>query len=162
MKRKKRKGRQRKIEVTYWIEILEHTFSYFFSLALNDKFFPGPYWEHASLNIKGRLLQPLPFINREIELTILGSRDLIPALESPETCRHEPKAVGGLTIRGKVSDYTGSVPFDALVALVRLMDSGSVRFLDFTGEPLYRGHARIRSMSFEKEYKPDTASKSEE
>src|SRR5262249_5635904 len=134
------------------VEISSFDITYSFSLSLNEKFFPGPYWEHSEVNIKGRLLKPDNFKSREIIGTILGDRDLVTAVEDPEHCRHEPKGVGQINLRGKDSEFLVSIPHDALPLIYELLKDSRAKFIDLNGFLLYRGESWIRSISFDKEY----------
>lgn len=76
-------------------------------------------------------------------------------LVQSQTRKHvigQPKRVGRLTLRGKIAEYLGSVPFDALTFISQLLKAGDVRFLILRGERPNRGSAAIRSMTFEKDF----------
>jgi hypothetical protein len=111
----------------------------------------GPYWEHTSLKMKGRFLYPEK-LAKPIQIIILGDRKKISALEKPEECRYEPKAVGGLTVRGKESEFLGSVPFDAIQTLCLLLQAKKLKYIILSGEVLYRGSADIFSMHFQEHF----------
>jgi len=55
-----------------------------------------------------------------------------------------PLDVGNRTMQGKEASYLGSLPWDAMTRLIR-----------FDGEALYRGRARMRTVSFEREIDPE-------
>ncbi len=140
---------------TYVIEIIDWNLSYFFRLTGDLKDMPWPFWEHSSLDLKGKFLHPDELINRDIEVTILGDRRYVHILEHPTEPTQEPKAIGGLTVRGKQSEFIGSVPHDALQTLVLLLNAGKIKVIEIAGKALYRGSADIHSIRFEKEYSPE-------
>ena len=100
---KRNKQKSRPVEFsTYCIEILDWEIPYSFSLDAKRKFGLSPYWEHASLKITGKLTYPEKVAGKDISIVILGDRDEVAVINSPEkftSCK--PKAIGGLTIRGK-------------------------------------------------------------
>jgi hypothetical protein len=147
-KRTKRKKPARQKECTYVIEIEDWSLSYSLSLDRHGKISIGPYWEHTSLEMKGRFLYP-ETLAKQVQVIILGDREKISALEKPEDYRYEPKAVGGLTIRGKESEFLGSVPFDAIQVLCLLLQTMKLKYLILSGQVLYRGSADIFSMHFQ-------------
>ncbi len=80
---------------------------------------------------------------------------MVKALEDPQNCRSEPIALGTLNLRGKESNYLGTLPFDALQLLYILMKDGKIKFLILCGPLLSHGTSDIRSVHFEKEYIPE-------
>ena len=155
-KRKKKKGRKSITETIcyYGLEILDWELPYSFSINSFKDLFVGPYWEHASLKITGKVFQPKNIENRVVEINIMGDRRLIPLGEYPEKYDYEPKGIGTLTIRGKQSELSTWVPFDALHLLMYLLKEGEIKFLTLSGQYLYRGSANITSINFEKAYNP--------
>ena len=150
-KRTKRKKAARREESTYVIEIEDWDLSYSLSLDRHGKISIGPYWEHTSLEMKGRFLHP-EALTKPIQVIILGDREKISALEKPEEYRYEPKAVGGLTVRGKASEFLGSVPFDAIQTLCLLLQAKKLKYLVLSGQVLHRGSADIFSMHFQEHF----------
>ena len=140
---------------TYSIEILDWDVSYSIQLTGDMKDTSWPFWEHARLTIKGKFLAPDKLAGRSIDVILLGSRNIIYVLEHPQETVQEPKAIGGLTVRGKQTEYLGSVPQDMFQTLCFLISEGKIKVLEVTGKALYRGSADISSISFEKEYKPE-------
>ena len=154
--RQKRRKRQKKHDTTtYSIEITESNVSYFFRLTGKMKDMSWPFWEYMSLDLKGKFLQPKELVNRDIEATILGDRGYVHVLQHPAEPTHEPKAIGGLTVRGKQSEFIGRMPHDSLQTLCLLLILRKIKVLEITGDTLYRGSAYIQSISFEKEYRPE-------
>lgn len=152
---KKKKSAKRE-EWTYVIEIKDWDFSY--SLAVNRMrdMIEGPYWEHTDLEVKGNIVRPEKLADREIVATIMADRRETRVLNKPEDYDQvEPKAVGGLTIRGKQSEYLGSVPFDAYQTLCSMISTGKIKYLVLSGQSLYRGDADIRSISFQAHFGPE-------
>jgi hypothetical protein len=58
MKKRKQSKKKSKDNVSYCIEILSHTSSYHLGLPPLEMTFPGPNWEHADIEITGKLLEP--------------------------------------------------------------------------------------------------------
>ncbi len=152
---KKRRTWKKYDTTTYSIEIVDWDVSYSLRLTGDMKDMPWPFWEHTSLDIKGKFLAPKELLSRDIEATLLGSRNIVYVLEHPQEPVQEPKAIGGLTVRGKQSEFIGSLPQDAFQMLCFLLSDGKIKVLELTGKALYRGSADIRSIVFEKEYKPE-------
>ena len=152
MKKKAKKTKSPKREErTYVIEIEDWSLSYSFSLDRHNEMSVGPYWEHASLEMKGTFAHP-ETLAKPIQVIILGDREKISALEKPEEYRYEPKAVGGLTVRGKASEFLGSVPFDAIQTLCLLLQAKKLKYLILSGQVLHRGSADIFSMHFQEHF----------
>jgi hypothetical protein len=74
-------------------------------------------------------------------------------IEHPEDYAEKPKGIGSLTVRRERSEGLCFVPYDALHTLCLLLQSGKIKFLVFTGQPLYRGNSDVTAIHFEKEYK---------
>ncbi len=142
-------------ETTYSIEIVEWSIPYSFQLTRDPKDISWPFWEFKSLDVKGKFLQPEKLAGRDVDARIMGDRRISRVLENPNEPVQEPKAIGGLTLRGKQSEFLGSVPYDALLLLSVLLHSGKIKVIEITGDALYRGSADIRRISFEKEYRPN-------
>ncbi len=85
----------------------------------------------------------------------MGDRKYSYVLQHPMEPAHEPKAIGGLTVRGKQSEIIGSVPHDSFQTLCLLLSLQKMKVIEITGEALYRGSADIHSIGFEKEYRPE-------
>lgn len=151
----KKKRREKQSELTYCLEVTNYDPSYMFSLATRPDVDPGPYWEHAEIEMKAIIIYPKNLEGKSLDVTILGDRDTVGAVANPETCNWQPKSVGRLTLRGKTAEYLGSVPFDALIFISQLLKAGDTKFLILRGERPYRGSATIRSMRFEKEFGPE-------
>ncbi len=152
---KKRRTWKKYDTTTYSIEIVDWDVSYSLHLTGDLKDMPWPFWEHASLDIKGKLLAPKELIDRNIDVTILGSRKIGYVLEHQPESVQEPKAIGSVTVRGKQAEFLGQVPQDALQMLCFLISEGKIKVLEVTGKALYRGSAEISSIRFEKEYRPE-------
>ena len=150
-KRTKRKKAAKREECTYVIEIEDWNLSYSLSLDRHGKMSAGPYWEHTSLEMKGIFVHP-ETLAKPIQVIILGDREKISALERPEEYRYEPKAVGGLTVRGTESEFLGSVPFDAIQTLCQILQVRKLKYLVLSGQVLYRGSTDIFSMHFQEHF----------
>lgn len=150
-----RAKRQRRAEEYETHTLLIEDWSPSYSFALNhNRRSDTPYWEALHIKVTAKFLAPDRPKDRHLTLTLMGNRDEARALEEPLRCKHEPLCVGTLTIRGDRTDYLGSVPQDALWALLSLMSSGAVRMIQLHGPALYRGEARIISISFDRDIDP--------
>ncbi len=152
---KKRRTWKKYDTTTYSIEILDWDVSYSIRLTGDMKDTPWPFWEHARLTIRGKFQAPKELAGRNIDVILLGSRNIVYVLEHPQESVHEPKAIGGLTVRGKKAEYLGSIPQDIFQTLCFLISAGKIKVFEVTGKELYRGSADISSIRFEKEYKPE-------
>jgi hypothetical protein len=153
--RVKSKRARRRESCTFVIEILDWDMSYSFSLDPERRITPGPYWEHASLNIQGRFVEPATLLDRTVEMIIIGDRRETFAAEKPEEVKWTPKAIGGLIASKSQAEYLGSVPFDTLQLIVSLLGMGKIKFLILSGEALYRSRTDIKSIHFEKDFISD-------
>jgi hypothetical protein len=152
-KESKRRNSAKREEWIYVIEINYWDFSYMFAVNWLRNTIDGPYWEHTDLEMKGKIVHPEKLVDKEIEVTIMANRREVHILNKPEDYyQFEPKAVGGLTIRGKDSEFLGSVPFDAFHMLCSMIGAGKIKYLVLSGQALYRGSADIRSMDFQEHY----------
>lgn len=152
MKKKARKTKSpRREECTYVIEIEDWKLSYSLSLDHHGKMSAGPYWEHTTLEMKGTFVYP-ETLAKPIQVIIRGDREKTSALERPEEYCYESKAIGGLTVRGKESEFLGSVPFDAIQTLCQILQARKLKYLVLLGQVLYRGGADIFSMRFQEHF----------
>ncbi len=80
--------------MTYSIEIIEWSMIYSFRLTGKMKDMPWPFWEHESLDLKGKFLQPADLVGRDVEAWILGDRRYTRVLENPnEVIRSQKPSV---------------------------------------------------------------------
>jgi len=135
--KKKNSKSARREYCSYCIEILDWDLSYSLQLRGDMKNLPWPIWEHASLDLKGKFLQPKKLEGRIIGATILGNRTIVRVMEHPEECSGEPKALGGLKVRGEQSEFIGSIPHDVLHTLCLLLHAGKIKALVLSGQTLY-------------------------
>lgn len=148
-KEKLRKGET----CTYVFEIEDWEFSYSFAVNHNKNIIEGPFWEHTDLKVKGKLAHPEKLKDKEIEVTIMGSRKETRVVNKPEDYDSvEPKAVGTMTIRGKQSELLCWLPFDSFQMLCSMLNAGKIKYLMLHGQALYRGDADIRSVSFQEHF----------
>lgn len=156
---KKATGKRRKMRprsgAHYALAILDWRVDYSFSLDKDRRITPGPYWEHTSLKIQGRFIEPAILLNRTVEMIIMGDRRETFAVQQPEEVQWNPIAIGDFTINKNEAEYLGSLSFDVLHLIVSLLAAGKIRFLVLTGEELYRSRANIFSFHFENEYDPE-------
>lgn len=151
--RKKSKKPSKTESCTYSIEILDWELPYSFSINSNKKMIEGPFWEHMNLKLTGRFVYPEKLINSTIEVILIGDRRQVSMVATPENYQqYEPKAVGGLTVRGKQREFIGSIPFDVLNNMSSQFQAGGIKFFVLDGQPLYRGSADIKSIHFSKDF----------
>ena len=152
-KLRKRSGRPPMEEITYGIEIIDWELDYSFSVDKDQRVTGGPYWEHKSFKINGKLIHPDKLSGENIEVTILGDRSLIPLVQEPEKYHQvAPKSVGSLRIRGKQRDFLGWIPFDVFNNIIFLLQTDNIKFIILNGPPLYRGSSGIRSLRFSNDF----------
>jgi hypothetical protein len=150
--KKRKKPSRNELEI-YSIKILDWELSYSFSVNFNKEIIDGKFWEPLHLRLMGRFVHPEKLVNSTIEVTLIGDRSLVSVIENPEKYRHyEPSAVGTLKVRGKQREFFGSIPFDVLNNMSFLLQVGKIKFLVLDGQPLYRGSAPMRSISFQKDF----------
>lgn len=148
-----RKGRKKQgLGGEYVVQIRDWDVNYSLYADLEKRFSDGPYWEHTELTIVGTFVKPAKLAGRGVKMAILGSRQQQVALNKPEEATWTVKGVGAFTVNKRTSEYIGSVPFDVVGPIVSLLGQGKLGFVSLSGEDLYRGSARMRSISFEKEY----------
>ena len=148
MKRAKRRVRSKQREFeSYILEIESWEPSYSFSLNWTNHF-PGPYFESLWIKVSAVFLLPEKVKGRKIVVTLSGDRRTERAAAEPEQSRSEPTCVASLTIRGNQTELLAWLPHDAVWGLAGMLACNKVRYLDFHGHALYRGHADIRSMHF--------------
>lgn len=152
--RKKAKSPKRQ-EVTYCIEIEKWEMPYSFSIPPGKDLVDGPFWEHATLRISGKLLHPEKLVGKDIKVYIIMDRRLVTVLESPEKFSQEPDRIGTLTVRGDHREYLGSLPFDAMQTLCLLLQGENLKYVILNGPALYRGSSEIRSIHFDRVYNPE-------
>ena len=146
--------------MTYAIEITEWNLPYHFAISPDLKPLPGlpefgPFWEHRDILLRGKFLAPDKVHDRTLEIRIAGNRNLVQMMEQPHKYTEKPRAIGTLTVWGKQSEGYINVPYDALNMLCLLLMAGKSKFLILSGPALYRGHADLSAMYFEKEYKSE-------
>lgn len=88
------------------------------------------------------------FEGRATTFTLLGSRRIIDKIlkRSPGS-DHTPN-IGTLTMRGQRSEYLGSMPFDAALALPAIKLLGGFKYVNLSGIPIRGGTTQINYMSF--------------
>ncbi len=158
MKKKitKRKKSAKREECSYVIAIKDRAFSYGFSVNRMRDRIEGPYWEHADLEVGGKLAHPEKLKDQEIAVTIMANRGDARIMNKPEDYDQvEPKAVGTMTMRGKQSEMLCWVPFDAFHMLCSMLNAGKIKYLILYGQALYRGSADIRSLTLQEHFGPE-------
>lgn len=155
MKTRKKAKSPKRQEVSYCIEIEKWEMPYSFSIPPRKDIVEGPFWEHATLRISGKLLHPEKLVGKDINVYIIMDRRYTTVLESPEKFSQEPERIGTLTIRGDHREYLGSLPFDAMQTICLLLQGENIKYVMLGGPSLYRGESAIRSIHFDKVYNPE-------
>jgi len=151
----KRSKKQESESCSYCIEILDWSFPYYFAINTARHISDKSYLEGNSLELKGKLIYPKKHVDKTIDITIRGSRQLLHAIEHPERYDTEPTAVGDLKIRGKERELYCFVPIDALNTIMLALQAGKIKYLELSGHALRYGSADIRSVHYSKEYTPE-------
>ncbi|MBC8316507.1 MAG: hypothetical protein H8E41_01280 [Desulfobulbaceae bacterium] len=156
-KKKGRNARQPEKEFDlYILEIDSWDSPYSFGINITRHLSEGPFWEFSSINISGNFILPEKISGKDITISLYGSRDFIPYLNSPQKYDdYEPKSIGHLTIRGKQRNGHAFIPVDMFSFIMSMLSDGRFKFLKMNGHALYRGNASIRSVSFHQEYDVD-------
>ena len=153
MPKAKRKGRSEAKYESYCVRVEDCRPTY--SFHLNDsKHFEGPYWEHLAVTFVGHLISPQRLKWHRLPLMFLGRRDEERILEQPNTSDWKPLNIGVLTLRRERTEFLGSLPNDALWALLNAHLSGAFQIIHLHGRR-ERGRTEIRSVHFECEVDPE-------
>jgi hypothetical protein len=118
----------------------------------------SPLKEFFHPKVTGRLLVPAMQDVSEAELVLIGNRELMQALQTPERDTWEkwqPEAIGFIEVRdGKLSGVL-SLPFDILCLLLPLLVTHHISVIELDGKKLKYRQSRIRSVSFATHYNPE-------
>jgi hypothetical protein len=139
---------------TFVVEVVDWELPYSFSINHDSKHYPSPYSEHLHLQVKGILREPKKHGGKEIELTFIGERDIIPEINN-QSSANKPNRVGTIILRGENRHFIGSLPFDSLQVIAPMMESKRLRYVQLHGLSPYRCHAATRSINFFKDYDPE-------
>lgn len=139
---------------SYLFEIVDIAPTYSFHVG-NERFEPGAYGEHLHIELATKCLRPRKFEGRGTTFTFIGRRELIAETQAMPRAGVDPSGVGTLTLRGKQSDYLGSLPYDAANTLPLMVLAGGYKFIYLSGPPMFRGSARIGSSSFYRHFDPN-------
>lgn len=139
---------------SYLFEIVGVSPTYSFHVGM-QRLEPGAYGEHLHIELRAKCLRPRQFEGRLTEFTFIGDRDFIAATQTRHAGERAPNGVGSLTMRGKQSDYLGTLPYDAAANLALMILAGGYRYIYLGGPAVYRGTSRISSSSFYRQYNPD-------
>lgn len=108
----------------------------------------GTLSEYAHTEIQAECLVPKRLSGRSTRITLLGDRGLTRSLAATPKPAEPISGIGTLTMRGSQSEYLGSLPFDALLALAPLILARGLRYIYMSGPPLWHGSSRITYMAF--------------
>ncbi len=121
----------------------------------HERFGDGDYAEHCQTKISATCMVPKRFDGRDTTFTLLGSRRIIDQILKRSPPSDYTPSIGTLTMRGQRSEYLGSIPFDAALALPAITLLGGFKFIFLSGIPIRGGTTQINYMSFGKEFDPD-------
>ena len=139
---------------TFVVEVIEWELPYLFSIHHDSKHYPSPYTEYLHLQVKGIIREPKKHGGKEIDLTFIGDRSIVPEINNLSS-DSKPNRVGTINIRGEYRRFIGSIPFDSLQVIAPMLESKRLRFLELHGLSLYRGEAVTKSIRFFKDYDPE-------
>lgn len=139
---------------TFIVEVINWELPYSFSINYDSKHFPSPYSEYLHLHVQGVLREPKKHGGKEIDLTFIGDRSIIPEINNTSSL-NKPTRVGTITMRGENRGFIGSLPFDSLQVIAPMLESKRLRFIQLHGLSPYRCNAAIKSIHFLKNYCPE-------
>lgn len=113
--------------------------------------------EYLHPEIETVCLAPARYEGRPTRFTLIGDRQLEQDLWMQKDADPHERGIGTLRMRGNESNYLGSIPYDAAWRIQPLILAGGFRFIYLHGAAMRRGSARIRSISFYREFDPDEA-----
>lgn len=140
---------------SYPIKIVAWRANYSFSLNKSKRLNDNLYSEYTRLEIDGVFLAPEKVRGKQVSITLLLDREFDRALTEPMSINWATQAIGGLSSRGKKSDYIGSLPFQAFPSILALLSAGKTECLLLSGEALFRGKAKIDFLQFCESCDPD-------
>ena len=119
-----------------------------YSFSDGSKFYVTAQTEHLHLRVLTTCVAPPKFDGRETRFTLIGDRQLEHDQWMQTSAPENHNGVGTLTMRGERSEYLGAIPFDSVWHVSATMISGGLRFIYLHGAAMFRGSARISSISF--------------
>lgn len=152
---KKKKAVKQQIVAETFVFRIETIFpDYSFTIG-HERFGDGDYAEHSQTKINATCLIPHRFEGRATTLTLLGSRQIIDKISKRSPVSGYTPNIGSLTMRGQRSEYLGSIPFDAALALPAITLLGGFKFISLSGISTRGGKIQINYMSFFTEFDSD-------
>lgn len=139
---------------TFVVEVVDWELPYLFSLDHDDRHFPSTYSEHLHLEVQGVIREPKKHGGKEIELTFIGERSIVPEINN-RSSDNKPNRIGTISMRGENRGFIGSLPFDSLQVIAPMLESKRLRYLELHGLSPCRGEAATRSIRFFKDYDPE-------
>lgn len=139
---------------TFVVEVVDWELTYLFSINHDQKYRPTPYEEYLHLDIKGLLREPKKFDGKEIDVTFMGDRNMIPYINNPDAVIR-PMSLGSVKIRGEHRRFIGSLPHDTLQLISPMLESKRIKFFHLHGSSLHRCTASIKSIHFFKNFDPE-------
>jgi hypothetical protein len=125
------------------------------------QFWPGnlkPYLELFHIDVGAECVFPVKLRGRLARLRFMADRRSIN--ERVASKDDLPRGVGGLTVRGEKTEFSGFLPHDVASGIAASLASGAFKYVQLDGDVLHRGQALITGMSFSLGY--DEAEFSEE
>ncbi|CAN7570665.1 hypothetical protein LJR220_005209 [Bradyrhizobium sp. LjRoot220] len=139
-----RRGRPRDERVQHVIEIVDWEWDYMFGID-TGRFNNGPYMDYRHLNIEGTILRPTSIKASAGEVTLFPDHRLS---DIEGRRKHEPKAVGAISHRGKDYQANLHLPADAFGLVLQMMIAGRYRYVLIEAHKSFRGEALIRHFRF--------------
>lgn len=130
----------------YLFEIVSFAPSY--SFGAGSSFQETAHDEYLAAKISATCLGPDKYGGRVTIFTLLGSRDH-ERLMKEQSSPYKAAMIGRLTLRGRESEFLGSLPFDTLVHLQSLLTASKFKYIWLTGAKISRGSATISRISFD-------------
>ncbi len=152
--KKARTKRPKEDYCTFVVEVIDWELTYLFSISHDLKYRPTPYEEYLHLDIKGILREPKKFDGKEIDVTFMGDRNMIPDINNPASTI-KPISLGSLKVRGEHRRFIGSIPQDSLPLIAPMLESKRIKFFHLHGSSLHRCTASIKSIHFFKDFDPE-------
>lgn len=131
---------------SYAFRIEEVKPSYSFGVG-HDRLSAGDFAEYLHTAIETVCVAPTRLEGRQTTFTLLGDRQIIERVVRRSTSSKFVSGIGTLTMRGTRSEYLGSLPYDAALAVPSIILLKGYRFIHLSGEGLRRGTATINFMS---------------
>lgn len=146
-KRKGPRRNKRRLKEAHYVMSIDR-WEWVFSFGINNtpKWIAGNYSDYRHLVVHGRLVRPAKVAGTATRLSFVPS-DI---REAAKRFTVHPTHVGSIWKDHKEQSFKSVVlmPEDILPSLLPMLLAERLRYVVFTGTPLFRGHAEIRSYRF--------------